>query len=420
MFPILRPFIALYSSVFFMMTGLSLLNSFLSLRLSMEGVSIPVTGMILTTYYIGLVCGTFFCRNAIRRVGHIRSFAAFCAFTTVTVMVHGLYLSPFSWACLRFVAGVSNMGLFMVIESWLNGCSGTRVRGRVFSMYMIMSYLGGGIGQKLLNAGNVETQTLFLVVGIFLGMSIVPIALTHSIHPELPREERIDLRTIIRKAPLGIMGSFTTGLMTSTFYAMGPVFAYQIDMGVSRLSWFMTLTVLGGLVFQWPVGSFSDRFDRSLVLPALGLIVSAICVIILVIPGTSFPLLLGLTVLFGGFVFTIYPVAVARAHDMFEARDVVKVSSALLLAFGLGAAAGPVLSSSVMSLSGTPYGFYCYYLFVSGLFATAALVIRHREMVEIVPPEDQVDFVIMQETSSVAMHMDPRRETGEEKKPDHP
>ncbi|WP_022666826.1 MFS transporter [Desulfospira joergensenii] len=414
MFPILKLFIALYSSVFFLMTGLSLLNTFLSLRLSMEGISTQTTGVILTAYFMGLVCGTFFCKRVIRRVGHIRSFVAFCALTTVMVMVHGLYLSPFLWTGLRFVSGISNMGLFMVIESWLNECSGTDIRGRVFSIYMIMNYLGGSIGQTLLNAGDVETQTLYLVVGILMVLSIIPIALTHSIHPELPKAERIDLKTIIKKAPLGIMGCFATGLMTSAFYTMGPVFAHQIGLNVSRLSWFMTLTVLGGLVFQWPVGNFSDRFDRSLVLPALALIVSGICIVILAVPGNSFPLLLGLTTLFGGFIFTVYPVAVARAHDMFEPQDVVKVSSALLLAFGLGAVLGPVLASTFMNLNGSPYGFYYYYLCVSGLFGAGALVIRQREMVEIVPAEDQVDFVIMQETSTVAMHMDPRLETEEE------
>ncbi len=414
MFPVLKPFIALYSAVLFMMTGLGLLNSYLSLRLSIEGVSTQMVSVVLTSYFIGLVVGTFVCKRMISSVGHIRSFAAFTAIATAMVMMHGLYISVPFWACLRFITGVSSMGLFMVIESWLNECADSQVRARVFSVYMIMGYLGGTIGQKFLNAGDAQSQTLYLVVGIFLVLGTVPVALTHSIHPELPRIEQISLKTIWRKSPIGIMGCFVAGLTNSAFYTMGPVFAHQIKLTVSQMSWFMALTVLGGLLLQWPVGTFSDRFDRSLVLPSLGLIVSAICIFIVLATRNSFGMLLVATTVFGGFIFTVYPVAVARAHDMFDAQDVVKVSSALLLSFGVGAVLGPLFASTVMILSGTPYGFYFYLIGVSSLYALITMAMRQKEGVQILPAEEQVDFVMMKKTSDVVMHMDPRQDIKED------
>jgi MFS family permease len=410
MFPVLKSFVALYFSILFLMMGASLLNSYLSFRLSFEGISTQITGMILTAYYVGLVVGAFYCKHVIRSVGHIRAFAAFAAATTIVVMIHGLYVSPPLWACLRFVTGISNMGLFMVIESWLNECAGSKVRGRVFSIYMIMAYLGGALGQKLLIAGNVETQTMYLVVGICLALSIIPVSINRSIHPELPRAEKIKLKTIFKKAPIGLTGCLAAGMMTSAFYTMGPVFTHQIHLTVSQMSWFMTLTVLGGLLLQWPVGTFSDRFDRSLVLPTLGFIVSGSCAFMVFAAQNSINTLLWTTGLFGGFVFTLYPVAVARAHDIFDAEDVVKVSSALLLAYGVGSSLGPVIISSVMTLSGSPYGFYFYFMGLGSLFALITLLLRRKESVQILSAEKQGDFVMMKKTSSVAMHMNPRRD----------
>ncbi|MCK5835637.1 MAG: MFS transporter [Desulfobacula sp.] len=410
MFPVLKSFIALYSSILFLMMGASLLNSYLSFRLSIEGVSTQVTGVILTAYYIGLVVGAFYCKRMIRSVGHIRAFAAFAAATTIVVMIHGLYVSPPLWAGLRFVTGISNMGLFMVIESWLNECAEPKVRGRVFSIYMIMAYLGGALGQKLLIAGNVETQTMYLVVGICLALSIIPVSVTHSIHPQLPRAEKIKLKTIFKKAPIGLIGCFAAGMMTSAFYTMGPVFTHQIHLTVSQMSWFMTLTVMGGLLLQWPVGTFSDRFDRSLVLPVLGFIVSVTCIVMVFSAQSSIGILLGTTWLFGGFVFTLYPVAVARAHDLFDVEDVVKVSSALLLAYGVGSSLGPMAVSAVMTLSGSPYGFYFYFMGISSLYSVITLLLRQKESVQILPAEEQSDFVMMKKTSSVAFHMDPRQD----------
>jgi len=263
--PILKLFLSLYASVLFLMTGLGLLNTLLSLRLSMEGVSEQTTGMVLTAYFIGLTVGTFFCRRIIRSVGHIRAYAAFAAVGTAMVMIHGLYISAPLWLGLRFVSGVVNMGLFMVIESWLNECAEFRVRGRVFSIYMIMTYLGSSIGQKLLGFGQVETQTLYLVVGIFLVFSIIPVTVTRSIHPRLPKTEKIRFKTILSKAPIGMSGCFTAGMLNSAFYAMGPVFAHKINLDISHLSWFMTLTILGGAILPVaggravrPAGPVSD------------------------------------------------------------------------------------------------------------------------------------------------------------------
>jgi MFS family permease len=192
------------------------------------------------------------------------------------------------------------------------------------------------------------------------------------------------------------------------------VFAHQIQLSVGQISWFMTLTVFGGLMLQWPVGLISDRLDRSLVLPFLGIILAMISLVILVASQHSLGLLLGTTTLFGGIFFSIYPVAVARAHDIFDAQDVVKVSSVLLLFYGIGAVFGPILSAAVMTLSGTPYGLYFYMIAVSGVYAGVTLLLRRRESVRIVPVDEQVEFVMMETTSDVAMHLDPRMEISPE------
>ncbi|MFO7988541.1 MAG: MFS transporter [Desulfotignum sp.] len=414
MYANIRPFIALYSSVVLMMMGLGLLNTFLGFRLSLEGVSTQVTGLVLSAYFVGLVAGTTYCRKIIRNVGHIRAFAAFTAVTTAVVMVHGLYTSPLLWAVLRFAAGISNMGLFMVIESWLNECAEPRFRGRIFSIYMIVTYLGSTVGQQLLNTGDVHGQALFLVAGVFVVLSTIPVAMTRSIHPKLPKVEQAALKTILKKAPIGMLGCFGAGLLHSAFYTMGPVFAHQIHLSVSQISWFMSLTVLGGLLLQWPVGMMSDRLDRSLVLPGLGIILAGISLVLLLFSRYSLGMLLGTTALFGGIFFSIYPVAVARAHDIFEAQDVVKVSSVLLLCYGIGAMFGPTLAATVMSLTGTPYGLYFYMIAVSSLYAVVTLLLRQKESVRIVPVAEQVDFVIMETTSDVAMHLDPRLERPQE------
>ena len=410
---ILKSFIALYASMLLLAMSLGLLATVLSLKLTIEGFSTQMTGMILTSYFIGSVVGAIYCRPLIRSVGHIRAFTAFASLATAMIMLHGFYISAFAWAVFRFFTGIATIGLFMVIESWFNECAQSQTRGRVFSIYMVVCYLGGSVGQQLLNIGDIKDQTLFFVIGFLLVSCIIPIALTRSIHPQMPKTAPVKLKIIIKKAPLGILGCFTAGLTNSSFYTMGPVFCHQTNLSVSQISYFMAITVLGGLLFQWPLGLFSDRFDRSKVIPVLGGVFAVISALMIVASQGTFWVFMAAMAMFGGIMFTIYPAAVARAHDMFEPKDVVNVSSALLLFYGIGSVIGPIAASSLMGLLNTPYGFFVYFSGVSAAFALVSLFLRHKEIIRIIPVEDQVDFMIMKHTTQMALQIDPRSEVDE-------
>lgn len=401
---VLSPFTALYAATFALMAGIGLLGSFLGVRLTMDGFSVETIGRVMTAYYLGLLAGTFFCSRLIQGVGHIRSFAAFAALTTCVVMVHALYVSPLTWALLRFLTGVSAIGLYTVIESWLCECSSPNVRGRVFAIYMVVSYLGQGFGQQLLNVGAPEGQTLFILSALCICICIVPVATTHSIHPNPAEIISFDFKAVLLKSPVGVSGCLVAGLITSSFYSMGPVFCQQFDMSLFELSWFMTAAILGGLLLQWPIGAISDRFDRSLVLLILGAVICLVTPCILIVAKSRIELLPYAMVVYGGFIFSIYPVAVARAQDLFETDEMVMVSSTLLFAYGVGAALGPMISSMAMVKS--PYGLFLFFMTVSAMYALITFGLRKNEIIDIIPVEEQSDFVFMQKTSVVAINQE--------------
>jgi len=404
---ILKSFFALYTATLILAMGLGLLATFLSVKLTIGGFSPQATGVILTSYFIGSAIGTIYCSRLIIGLGHIRSFSAFAALATAMVMLHGYTVSAPAWVVLRFFTGIATIGLFMVIESWLNESAQPRTRGRVFSMYMVIYYLGSGAGQQLMNLGNVVDQTLFFIVGFLLISCIVPVAMTRTRLPVLPEVPPVGLKNIMKQAPLGMIGCLAAGMMSSVFYTMGPVFCHQLGLSVFQLSCFMTATVLGGLVFQWPVGTISDRYDRSLVIPVLTGLFAVVSCLMGVAVQSSFGLFMATSILFGGLMFSIYPVAVARSHDMFESKDVVNVSSALLLFYGIGAVIGPIVASSFMELLDSSHGFFVYLSAASLIFAAVSFVLRQREIARIVPVEDQVDFMIMSHTSQIAFQMNP-------------
>ena len=125
-------------------------------------------------------------------------------------------------------------------------------------------------------------------------------------------------------------------------------------------------TVIGCFAVQLLIGIISDRFARTLVLGIIAGFVALLSLSMAMNTGISYAWLLFEMTIFGGLIFAVYPLAVARANDVFAGKEAVAVSSALLLCYSIGAIFGPVLASVAMTLLKTPYGLFVYWSVVAG------------------------------------------------------
>ena len=57
-----------------------------------------VSGLVMSSYYAGLVAGCLWGRGIISQVGHIRAFAAFAATVAATTLIYALWFDPVAWA----------------------------------------------------------------------------------------------------------------------------------------------------------------------------------------------------------------------------------------------------------------------------------------------------------------------------------
>lgn len=400
----LLPLSALFLAVLLMMLGSGLLGSHISLRLSIAGYNSVIIALVMAGYYAGLVCGSFIAPSVVRKVGHIRAFTAFAALNTIVALLHALYQSAFTWGLLRIATGIAMMGLYMVIESWLNERAESSVRGRVFSVYMVMTFFGLGGGQFLLNTGGQNPQTPFLLVAMLFAACLIPVALTAAAHPQPVENLQFRIRKLFKVAPFGVWGCLGAGLANGAFYALGPTYGVREGLPVNRVALFMGVTILGGLILQWPIGTVSDRFDRQHVIGMLSFAVAVASLGLLTIGGQPLLALLVAGAAFGGLTFTMYPVAVAHANDHIRTSEVVPVSAALILCYSFGAMLGPLGAAGVMRLVG-PRGLFLFTALLCCLLGIAALLGPRGEPVA---PQDQSPFVPVPRTSSVIVQLDPR------------
>lgn len=395
---------ALFLAVLTLMLGSGHLGTFLSLRLKVDDVSDALIGMVMAGFYVGLVVGAWVCPRVLQRVGHIRAFAVFAAINCANVLVQGMFVNAWVWLPLRVLTGLCMMGMYMVVESWLNERAPRELRGRVFSVYMLVSYLGMGAGQFMLNIAPLRDPIHFFLLGTLFALCLLPVSLTQAMHPAPIERVQFNWSRLYKTAPFGMVGALVAGLMNGAFYALGPVYVRNIGLDVSQIALFMAVTILGGLLAQYPVGMISDRIDRRTVLATLTIFSSLVSLALLWTGSDYMPLLYGTAFVFGGLLFTSYPVAVAHTHDHFDSTQVVTVSAALIVVYGLGAALGPLGASGLMFVLGQQ-GLFIFIAVVGLLFG---IVTYLRREAEVVPVEAQEPFVPVLSTSPVINNLDPR------------
>ena len=153
-----------------LMLGAGLQSTLLGLRATLEGFTPVVTGAIMSCYYVGYVFGTLIAPPLLRQVGHIRVFAALAAVASMTILIQGSFVNPFSWGLLRLVSGVCFAGIYVVAESWLNDRASRSNRGTLFAVYMIVCYVGLGAAQFLLVLSDPRTPNPFMLVSVLISL----------------------------------------------------------------------------------------------------------------------------------------------------------------------------------------------------------------------------------------------------------
>ncbi|QCY09517.1 MFS transporter (plasmid) [Pseudomonas sp. MPC6] len=368
----IRTTAALLLSMGLLMLGNGLQGSLIGLRASQEGFSTQITGILMTGYFFGFLAGSTLTPRIVAQVGHIRVFAALASLASSVVLLHAVFIDPWLWFGMRLVTGFCIAGLFIVAESWLNDSASNATRGQLLSLYMVITTGAMACSQLLLNLADPGSFELFILISVQLSLALLPILLSATPAPSFAAPEHLSLLQLYRSSPLGILGCMGTGMSIGAMLGMGVIYAQQMGLSLSRISLFMGLVFVGGVVLQWPIGSLSDRLDRRRVIFVVTALAALTSLLAVAIAKASTAGLLAVAFLFGGLAFPMYSLCVAHTNDALDPRQMVAASSNLVLAFGIGATIGPSLAAFVMEAVG-PDGFFWYLGVVHAVIGVFAL-----------------------------------------------
>ena len=148
----------------------------------MEAFPTTITGAVMSVYFVGFLGDSLYAPKIVEKAGHIRVFAALASLASAAILLHTVFVNPFTWAVFQLFSGFCFAGLYVVAESWLNDSATNPTLGQLLSIYMLISYVSVALGQLLMNAADPQGYGLFILTSVLISFALVPLLLCARNH----------------------------------------------------------------------------------------------------------------------------------------------------------------------------------------------------------------------------------------------
>jgi MFS family permease len=392
----IRPLIPLLVAAGILLGGNGIQGTLIALRGDIEGFSATTIGFMGTAYFGGFLLGCLAITPMLKSVGHIRAFASLAAIAAAGTLFLVLVVDPVMWSIVRFASGFCFAGLFTIMESWLNSGVANHNRAQVLAVYRVVD-LGAVTGTQFLIPVFGTGTEIFLIMAIMITLSLVPVSLGDRSNPVAP-DVKLDLGRAWRISPLAAIGCIIVGVTNSAFRTLSPVYGEEIGLSITDIVTFVSVSIIGGAVIQYPLGYLSDRWDRRWTLLLTCACAMAAALALSFFAGSDALLNFVIVFIFGCFAMPIFSLAAAHANDRADKSEFVLVNAALMLFYSFGAIGGPIAASAAMEF----YGPQALFLFSATAYAIFIVIILYRMGVRpSVPAAGRGRFIALLRTSTI-------------------
>lgn len=394
----LRPLIPILVAAGILLGGNGLQGTLIALRGAHEGFTPTIIGFMGTAYYAGFLLGCLAIVRMMQAVGHIRAFSALAAIAASATLVMAVVIDATVWTASRFLSGFCFAGLFTIIESWLNSGVSNENRARVLSLYRIVD-IGAVTGsQFVIPAVGVEGFAIFAVMTIMITLSLVPVSLGDRSNPAAPEDVKLDLKRAWAISPIAALGCIAIGVTNSAFRTLSPVYAEKIGMSTADVAAFVSVSIIGGALIQYPLGHASDRHDRRTVLLVTTALALAAALALALFAGSGRLVNFALVFVFGAFAMQLFSLSAAHANDRAASNEYVPLNAALMLFYSFGAIVGPFAAAAAMQRFG-PHALFQFSAAVYVVFI--ALILWRMRVRAPAAAEERGRFTALLRTSTV-------------------
>jgi MFS family permease len=358
MFQVLSGAWALLLGMMLLQVGNGMQGTLLGIRGALEGFSTLEMSVVMSSYFLGFLFGSRMAPEMIRRVGHVRVFAALGSMISAVLILYPTVTEPWAWSVGRVVIGFCFSGVYVTAESWLNNSATNATRGKALSLYMIVQMVGIVSAQGIMVLADPSGYVLFVIPSVLVSLAFAPILLSVSPTPAFDTTKPLSLRQIMKISPLGCVGMLLTGGVFAAQFGMAAVYGAEAGLSVGQISTFVASFYVAAVVAQYPLGWLSDRMDRRTLIACVSL-VTGLGGVVGMTMGDNFWLLLLAAFLVGGSSNPLYSLLIAYTNDFLDHDDMAAAAGGMVFINGLGAIAGPLMVGWMMGAMG-PGGYFLY------------------------------------------------------------
>lgn len=243
----------------------------------------------------------------------------------------------------------------------------------------------------MLNLSPPSSFELFLLSSLLISLAVIPILVSVSRAPQFETLEKISMFQLYKVSPLGVIGMVVSGMVIGAIYAMGPVFATNVGMSVKDVSFFMTMIILGGFLFQYPLGWLSDRIGRRKIIILSCILGTGISIYAfnLSADDTGFFFIIACL---GGLSLPLYSLCGVHINDYLNPTQMVAASGSVVLLSSIGAALGSPITATAMDAFGSKAFYGSIAIMLASIFIFSLWRKTKRPEAGV---EEAGDFVVM-------------------------
>lgn len=275
------------------------------------------------------------------------------------------------WFPLRFAFHGATTTLFILSEFWINATAPPRRRGLVLGIYATGLAVGFAMGPLLFSAIGSDGIRPFLIGSAAILLAAVPIYIARRESPVLDEKPERHFLRYIWLVPTATAAVFVFGAVEAGGLALFPIYAVREGFTESQAAILLTVMGIGNMIFQIPLGMYSDRLrDRRPLLAAMA-VTGMVGSLLLPFLIEDWVLTAVVLLFWGGCVSGLYTVGLAHLGSRLTGADLAAANAAFVFCYAVGTVAGPQAIGAAIDITGNSgfalalAGFFGLYVLLS-------------------------------------------------------
>jgi MFS family permease len=313
----------------------------------------------------------------IAKVGAVPAIAGGCLIGALGFLALALFQSPWAWIAIRVLMSAGFAMPWLVGETWINSVSREETRGRIIAVYAMLFFTGYAVGPVLLQALGLDGPLPFLAAAVVTGLSCLPVVLGRRLAPPIEHDTDGNVVAALRMAPVAMVAAFIGGFAEITVLSLIPNVALAAGWSQYTALALLTVTTIGGIVLQYPIGWLSDSVSRFAMIIASVVVFIALA---LALPSALADPFAGYVTAFlmGGVILGFYTLGLAIIGERVSASGLAAVNAAFIIMYQLGALVGPLCAGMAM-MDDAVHGFVTIVIVTMVITGTALLLFNRME-----------------------------------------